>query len=144
MQSVLALDIDLRRIHAWSSVQGKICYNSPELPDTRGYDVVLAECWSPFFYVKPGKPLSKGELTNRFKAAIYNSMRIGELAAKCPNLLVAPSSTWTQKYPEETRHIMAGCAGKNNHDLRECQAMIFFYTKQPSLWVPYAEYLACV
>jgi hypothetical protein len=144
---VIAIDIDLGRLHAYSTSRGRVAYNAPEIDIEvlNAHDVVLAECWSPQMYMDLQKKGAKAELTNRLRACIFNSMTIGKIAEQLAllgkTLLVSPSSKWTMKYPEKIRHIMANCDGKDNHDIRECRAMLAFYKLRPSNWVPYETYL---
>lgn len=53
---------------------------------------------------------------------------------------VATSSTWTRGFDLKTRHEMAGCKQKKK-DLRECEAMLWFYEKNPEAWVPLQTFL---
>ncbi len=58
-------------------------------------------------------------------------------------VLVSPSNVWTKGYDLHTRHAMAKCK-QPKKDLRECEAMIWFYKQQPTDWKPLAEYLAAL
>jgi hypothetical protein len=58
-------------------------------------------------------------------------------------MFVAPSSKWTKGHELKTRHLMAGCVQKQK-DLRECEAMIWFYKQDPSVWVPLPQFLAAL
>jgi hypothetical protein len=140
MASIIAFDIDLRRLHAYSTKYERVAYNYPEWDESLKakaleHDVILAECWSPQMYFDIGKKSAKAELTNRLRAAIFNSMIIGQMIRDLGDkLLIAPSSAWTCKYPEKIRHEMSGITGKMNHDLRECFSMIDFYRRVPQNW----------
>jgi hypothetical protein len=143
----IALDIDLNRIHAWSSASGQVCYNAPVPPLERlaEHDRILVEVASPFFYMAR---YNKGEVTNRMKWAIFNGIVTGQIFHYCQmnkiedRLLVSPSSEWTLGYPEDIRIRIAGVQDKNNHDLRECQSMLFFHGRNPERWKPLPEYLS--
>ena len=56
-------------------------------------------------------------------------------------MLVAPSNVWTRGYDLKTRHKLAGCR-QPKKDLRECEAMLWFYKQRPNDWVPLRDYLA--
>ena len=152
VKNIIALDIDLNRIHAWSNRDGRVCYNAPDFPFAQiaSHDTILVECWSPHLYVKNGNKAYnslKGEITNRLRAVLWNSFKVGELYSYLAvrdiedRMLVAPSSEWTGKFPEDVRQAMAGVTGQDNHDIRECRTMLFFYKKSPSKWKPYQEFL---
>lgn len=53
---------------------------------------------------------------------------------------VSPSSDWTLGHPDKARWAMAGATGRNEH-IRDCEAMISFYQRNPDKWVSFAEYL---
>lgn len=151
MVAVIALDIDLGRIHAFSTRDGRVCYKADALPFSAltTHDVVLAECWSPQMYFKNQDSRSlksaKGELTNRLRACIYNSFVVGQLAeylrweGREDTLLVAPSTQWTRGFPEDVRQAMAGVSG-DNHDIRECRTMLAFFKLHRKAWLPYEQY----
>jgi hypothetical protein len=56
-----------------------------------------------------------------------------------PDLLVAPSSSWTLGHPEEMRRVISGANG-SNHDERECQAMLYYYGTNPEKWTTFEKY----
>jgi hypothetical protein len=61
-------------------------------------------------------------------------------------ILVSPSSKWTNGLSEEVRHELAGVkklarTKRDNHDLNECQAMIWSYGVEPSRWIPFHQYM---
>ena len=132
MKTILAIDVDIGRIHAYSNTKGRICYNAPDFPweEMEKHDLVLIECASPLVYSK-----GKGELYHRLRWIIYNSMAVGRVKEKLPNhnILVSPSSAWTLGYSEEARNQMAGADG-DNHDIRQCRCMIKFYSLAPDKW----------
>jgi len=138
--SVISLDVDLLRIHAFASDTGRVCYNSASVPwnELLNHKLVLMEVASPVFYCK-----TRGEIVNRFKWAIFNSMIAGQIAefTISHNLpfLVSPSSKWTLGHPEAIRHEIAGVKSKE-HDLRECECMQYYYQTNPEQWEPFEEY----
>jgi hypothetical protein len=77
------------------------------------------------------------------KWAIWNAVWASnmELEAGTAKLLVAPSNEWTKGFDLKTRHAMARCQQKKK-DLRECEAMIWFYKARPECWIPLPDYLA--
>ncbi len=143
MPSILSFDIDLNRVHAYSNDYGVICENSPDIPygSLQCHQTVLIEVASANFY--GSKP---GEIYNRVKWVIFNSMMAGRIyqhcmqMTDCPIVLVAPSSSWTCGYPEALRHSLAGVTG--SHDIKECKAMQFFYGTNPGKWQAFEAYFA--
>lgn len=144
MGDVIAIDVDLRRIHAWSRDHGPVCYKQPDLglllakiqptPTT-----ILMEVASATSY----QDGDARKLFQKRRWMIYNMAIAGEFSvrvARQHTFLVAPSSAWTKGYPEAVRQKMAKADAKN-HDLREVQTMIYFHSIHPTAWVPYAEYL---
>jgi hypothetical protein len=143
--TTLAIDIDLGRIHAWSTVEGRVCYQAPGLPERAilSHELVLVEVASPTFYAE-----KRGELHQRARWAIFASYVLGFLYA-CyrtskgdPNrLLLSPSTSWTLSYEEKLREEIAGCAGQDNHDIRACRCMVHFHRTNPDKWTTVEEYL---
>lgn len=148
----MAFDIDLGRIHAYSTRDARVCYKADFIPFDAidSHDVVLAECWSPQMYFANANyrtlTQAKGELTNRLRACLYNSFIVGQIAehmhqkGREDDFLVAPSTVWTQGFPENVRQIMSGAKGQDNHDIRECRTMLFFYSQSPKRWIPFHQY----
>jgi hypothetical protein len=141
----LAFDVDLGRIHGWSSVFGRVCYQSDAFPWTEiaEHDRILIEVASPRINGK-----TPAERFQRMRWALWNTMKTTEFAHTLRRyrdieLLVAPSDQWTLGYPEAIRHEMAQVTAPN-HDLRECQAMIFFHAKNPSKWVGFHHYFDAI
>ncbi len=140
MTDVIACDVDLRRIHAWSRNHGKVCYRSPSIRDLLTFVnsstddcIVLMEVASAQSYTDG----DAAKLYNKRRWMIYNMAIAGELSVHIgPILLVSPSSSWTMGYPEKARHALAK-ADASNHDLRECQTMLNFYDRAPNKWMPY-------
>lgn len=139
----LAIDIDLGRITAWSSAFGVVADSSSTIPTEaiEAHQTVLVETASPFFYT-PLNKITKGEVINRLKWAIYNVAICADIYHVKPTALFSPSSLWTNGYPEDVREQMAGCAGKCNHDVRACISMIWFYQHSGFKWAPWPEYLS--
>lgn len=144
MTEIIAFDIDLNRIHAWSTKFGKVCYNAKAVPTHMllpHHDLILIEVASNVFYDR-----RQEVVFNTAKWAIYNAMTAGRIYEYIQQhnprtpVLVAPSSLWTLGYEEAVRHAMACVTGEDNHDLRETRAMIFFYKHSPSKWVPFESY----
>ena len=145
---IISFDIDVCGIAAYSNVAKVIASgNSGILPVAAlwEHDLVLMEVASPIIYGTK----TKGELYNRIKWAIYNSMVAGQIYSLIqqrqltmgvrPDLLVAPSSAWTLGYKEEIRHRIAGITG-DNHDIRECRCMQYFYGTNPEKWTTFEKY----
>ena len=90
---------------------------------------------------------NKGAAHNKRRWTIYNvamAQHIHETFQRGPrfrhHFLVAPSSAWTKGYPEKQRHKLFNCDGAT-HDLRECQAMIGAFKRDPSAWRQLPTYL---
>ena len=84
-------------------------------------------------------------MTQLAKWAIWNTaqaVRVNLIFFAC-DVLVAPSNVWTRGYDLKTRHQIAKCK-RPKKDLRECEAMQFFYKQRPTDWVPLADYLAAL
>ena len=92
------------------------------------------------------RPLGQGPGSLRLSAILVANA--GGLAAAAylytligSRLFVAPSHKWTKGYSLGVRHAMAG-ATLAKKDLRECEAMLWFYKQTPSDWVTFPEFLA--
>lgn len=135
----IAIDCDLGRLHAWSSETGRVGYNETLvnlslMVNAASPDLVLFEISSPVMY-------DDVVSISKLSWALWNMA----MAVKLNTLLdmpmvVAPSSEWTRKLKEPVRQKLAGCTAPN-HDLRECEAMLWFHDKEPQRWVPLANYL---
>lgn len=142
---IVAIDVDLRRIHAWSSKFGKLCYEEED-PFTvikeldkldPAPDLVLIEVAGPIMHREGGR--QRMHHTHRWM--IWNIAAVTTLANCLGDVvLVAPSVKWTMGYTEKVRHKIAK-ADASNHDLRECQTMIAMYIHTPQQWVPYNKFL---
>lgn len=135
---LVAVDCDLRRIHAWSEETGALGTQEANpgflLTTVAPGSRVLFEIAGPIHY-RDGA----GAAHNLMRWAIFNTATAAALA-QAFDLLVAPSSVWTRGYDVKVRHKMAKCAGKNK-DLRECEAMLWFYRRRPEDWIPYNDYI---
>jgi hypothetical protein len=140
---VLAIDIDIERITAYSSTKKVVQDGGAKLPveEMLAHDVVLVETASPHIY---GNSSDKGNQYNRLRWMIYNIARSVECYNIKPTALFSPSSVWTMKYPEKTRESMAGVYGEYNHDVRACICMIYFYSISSGLWVPWDKYMKTI
>jgi len=151
---VLAIDCDLHKIYAMVQFAQErpavICNAVSDMdkvydfvrknPDTQ----VLFEIASPVDYSPEGA--GKAVAYHKRRWTIWNVAMACETAitnhlSSAPSLLVAPSSTWTKGHPLAVRHAVAGCKAKNK-DLRECEAMIWFYKQEPHRWVTLRTFLA--
>lgn len=137
---IVAVDCDLRRLHAWGSTRGEVAYNASldalvALLSATPPGQLLFEIASPVFYGK-----TRAEHYHKARWALHNTACAGVLSNRFPSMLVASSSAWTESHPEKERHAMAGATARN-HDLRECQAMIAFYQRNPIKWVPFHQFL---
>lgn len=137
---IIAVDCDLGRMHAWSSEAGRVCYNEPLVNivashiNALGPELVLFEIASPVMY---GEIVSDSKLS----WALWNmamAVRLERLLDM--QMVVAPSHVWTLKHKEAVRHRLAQCLA-TNHDLRECEAMIWFHRHKPGDWINLTQYL---
>ena len=143
--TVVAIDCDLRSIYAVAAPGLIIADDEPALTgkliDALGaHDVILFEIAGATDYSD-----SKAIAHNKRRWTIWNVATAAVLdealqERHMKKLLVAPSSVWTKGYTREQRHLMAKCTAKNK-DLRECQAMLWFYDRDPTVWIPLDEYL---
>lgn len=139
-QHLIAVDCDLQRMHAWSTRSGRVAYKIGvvelgQLITDQAPCVVLYEISSPVMY---------GEVASHSKLrwALWNmamAVKLEQLIAPVP-MVVAPSHVWTRGHRESVRHKLANCQAKN-HDLRECECMLWFYRHEPQRWIPLASYL---
>lgn len=89
---------------------------------------------------------SKAVAHNKRRWTIWNIAQAAKAAAWVTEgwpevtMKIAPSSKWTKGHDIKVRHKLAGCDAKQK-DLRECQAMIWYYTQTPSDWVTFDKYL---
>jgi len=141
--SRVAFDVDLHRVHGYSTIAGRVCYNATEWPweAIHNHDLVLVEIASPVDTSREA-----AEAYNRRKWAIGNALMIGRLLLSLEQLriedrvLVSPSNKWTLGHKESIRDVTAGCAGEDNHDIRACRAMLHYHKTNPVMWVPIRAY----
>lgn len=140
---IAAFDVDLGRLHGYSSVSGRICYNAQDWPwdAIDNHSLLLVEIAHPV-----NTSRTEAEAYNRRKWAIGNALAIGQLvhyldARGClSRLLVSPSNWWTLKHPEAMRDVVANCTGEDNHDIRACRAMLVYHKTNPEMWMPIDRY----
>lgn len=140
--SVTAIDCDLRNLHAWNSEVGMVGTHFPEFSEEvlgpPGVRTVLFEIASPTFY-RDGK----GAAYQLARWVIFNVCQAARIHARSIDrfeFLVSPSSVWTKGLDRSIRHRLCSAKGKNK-DLRECEAMIWFYQHEPTLWSPFTRYM---
>lgn len=143
MPKLAAFDVDLHRVHGFSNEGGRICYNAPDWPfeQIATFDRILVEVASP---VATGD--SSAEAYNRRKWAIGNSIMVGRLLQwastnyDLSKIYVSSADRWTLKHAEKVREAAAGCLGQDNHDIRACRCMLFYYSTNPVEWKPLMDY----
>lgn len=143
MPKLAAFDVDLHRVHGYCATSGRICYNSPSWPfaTIATYDRILVEVASP---VATGS--SSAEDYNRRKWAIGNSIMVGRLLEWAEKhydpakILVSSADKWTLKHEEKIREAAAGVSGQDNHDIRACRCMLFYFSTNPIQWQPLLDY----
>lgn len=145
---IIAFDCDLRESYCVSDTG--IVDRGPNPLDLYNRSVthcgditVLFEIASPVSFNRA--PGSNAAMYQLAKWAIWNVAFAAQLMEECgrddAELLVAPSNVWTRGFDEKTRHAMAKCK-QPKKDLRECEAMLWFYKHRPQDWKPLTEYLA--
>jgi hypothetical protein len=107
-------------------------------------DIILFEIASPVSFNRAAG--SHAAMYQLAKWALWNvsqAMRLHMFlkSITTTKFLVAPSNEWTRGYDLKTRHAMARCQSKKK-DLRECEAMMFFFAHYPQAWRPMPDYLA--
>jgi hypothetical protein len=139
-----AMDIDFQKIYCVDSEGTILAKAEPGIDvataavTAANLDLLLIEVASPVFYQKGADP---GVVHNVLKWALWNIY-----AASYINdydwceVLVAPSHVWTKGHALKLRHEIAGCKQKQK-DLRECEAMMFYYRANPESWVPLHQYM---
>lgn len=144
---LVAVDCDLRTSYAVAT-DGSVNRAPQTIDAVRGV-------WQPGVQVLFEIASAKDYTSNQNPGIAYNKRRwtihniasamglAGWLHGKDPllPLLVSPSSDWTRGFPLDVRHRMAGCVQKQK-DLREAEAMLWFYQRHPDAWVPLTQFLA--
>lgn len=144
--NIIAFDVDLHKIYGVHSDGEIVCKASPDRKglldammfrwDAANFDIALVEVASPVMYIK-----DSGAVHNVVKWALWNITFAQELSSMLGDVVkVAPSHVWTKGHDLKMRHEIAGCKHKQK-DLRECEAMIYYYTKSPDSWVTLPKYL---
>lgn len=143
---IAAIDCDLRKIYCVTD-RGEVLAKADPSPDhvaallcAHNITTVLFEIASAVDYTD-----SKSVAHNKRRWSIWNVAAAARLDALRGDhsVLVAPSSAWTRGFDLFTRHRMAGCTQKQK-DLRECEAMIWFYKQHPWAWKSLGEYLEMI
>ena len=151
MGEVIAVDIDLRKMTAVSSIHGVIANKADPSriiildPFAHKDATILVEIAGPVMH--------HDESHSYRRWMIYNVAVAAGIAANFPNTLVSTSTQWTNGYNEAYRQALAGILpdrkDKNGkpkydecHDVRECRAMLYFYRAMPKKWVLLTKYLA--
>jgi len=136
---IVGVDIDLRRCHAWSSTRGKLCYKASlaelvkVIQDSSIHATFVVECASPHIW---GAKENQGMVYNKLRWTIWNSYAIGVLSTiEDRRLFVSPSSTWKHSWQEDEMMKILGIKG-DNHDIRQCRAMVAMNTMHPKDWIP--------
>lgn len=143
---IYATDCDLRRLHIVANdkrilVKGKsMDIALAVMSEVVGpKDKILYEIAGPVDYTD-----NKAIAHHKRRWTIYNSAAAARFDATFPGqVLVAPSSSWTNGFKEKERHALAGCR-LSTHDLRECEAMLWFFGKNPDKWVTLDAFLDTV
>jgi hypothetical protein len=146
--AIAAFDIDMHRIHGYADPGGRICYNAPEWPwdEIRTFERVLIEVGSA---VDTSRGLAKDQRAqayNRRRWGLYSAFELGRLSLwaglndMTDRILVSTAPEWTRGYPESAREAMAGCVSEDNHDIRACRCMLYFYNLDPKRWYPIATW----
>ncbi len=159
MSAVIAVDCDLHRVHAWCSECGPVGQHMDDI------DFIHKHAWDKHMYLDRPKPLVIYEIASPVSGAretgnarlyqltkwmlfnVYTATRLDALADGF-EFHVAPSNVWTRGYNEAVRQKMAevqvlypGTKKKIGHDLRECQAMLWFHQHNPEKWIPLPKFM---
>lgn len=141
---IVAIDCDLRTSYVVDSGGNAGRGATPweaitDLPHTgAALCTILFEIASPVSFVRGAG--SNQAMYQLAKWAIWNVAQAAALHARYPQLLVAPSNVWTRGHDLKTRHLIARCK-QPKKDLRECEAMLFFYQQRPQDWISLGGYL---
>lgn len=142
---ILAIDCDLRQSYCVTDTgdtgRGADPYAALWNAGYALHGTVLFEIASPVSFNRGGQ--SSAIMHNLAKWAIWNVAWAAKLheSQKDTTVLVCPSNVWTKGYDLKTRHLIAKCV-QPKKDLREAEAMIYFYKQDPEPWLPLHEYLA--
>lgn len=149
--AIIGVDCDLHRLHAWDSNDGLVCKNAPTIlpivTKVAEYARVGKTCLVLFEIA--GQPYANkftpGAMRNWTRWAEFNvasALRLECMLSPLPraSLLVATSDKWTKGYELHVRHTVAKCRASSK-DVREAEAMIFFYKNDPGKWQTIDQYM---
>jgi len=130
---IYAIDCDLRKIYIHG--EDRPVFNASTVEPV--VDWIVRQPRDHVILFELASQLSYGDrarFTSNREWLLYNMAVAARLSAHFP-LLTSPSHVWTQGYDIKVRHALAKADAKNK-DLRECQAMIWFYKQYPEHWKP--------
>lgn len=140
-QVIYAVDCDLQQSYVvgsdGSSARGESPLAALRYARAKDGDLVIYEIAEPASFVRGAQ--ATGPTYRLARWALWNVAHAVQLHMFF-TLLVAPASVWTRGYNKEQRHAIAKATAAKK-DLRDCQAMLYFYHRNPALWVPISEYL---
>ena len=158
MERIVAVDIDLHRMHAWDDTEQEVLGVDTDLAHLLTWLALHTEPVT--LLVECGSVHTYGNVLLKKKQAwlIYNCFKIGQMSAiitgseslRHVKMLISPSSTWTHQYDETKRHMLAEVktfdymTKDQNHNVSECQAMVWFYRAHAADWVEVREFLECL
>lgn len=142
-QVIAAVDCDLRGSFVVAT-NGKASSGDDPLEALTSCDIpndatVIFEIAEPQSFLRGHQ--SSGAMYNLAKWTIWNVTQAVLCSLNYPNFFVAPASKWTKGYSRSQRQTIARACAKNK-DLRDCEAMLWFYHKDPSVWVTLPQYLS--
>lgn len=140
--TIYGVDCDMRRVHCISEHGVVVCKNHPNVGPiceaAKPGDTILFEVASALDYTD-----SKAIAHQKHRWMIWNTSAVTDLFHLLPadiTLLVSPSNLWTRGYDLHLRHEVAECKASTK-DLREAQAMIWFWRHRPQDWTTLPKYL---
>jgi hypothetical protein len=149
--AIIGVDCDLHKLYAWDSTSGLVCKAEPSiLPIVNRaaeYSRVGKTCLVLFEIA--GQPYANkftpGAMRNWTRWAEFNvasAFRLECRLAALPrvSLLVATSDRWTKGHELHVRHAVAKCRASSK-DVREAEAMVFYYKNDPSRWQTVDQYM---
>lgn len=157
MSAVISVDCDLHRIHAWCGECGPVGQHMTDVDfvfkhvdrhELQGLDpLVIYEIASPVSGARETGNARLYQLTKWMLFNVHIATRLDQQLGS-RTFHVAPSNVWTKGYNEEVRQKMAavtslypGTKKKIGHDLRECQAMLWFHKHNPEKWIPLHDFM---
>ncbi len=171
MKHIISIDCDMNRFHAWSNKTGKVCYNETDIHNFvfPRADKYLFECASPVMHGDKAADYNKKrwalcnmfflgimatKLQNLFVApsSIWTNGMSEDIRAVTAGVKwikrdkkgKAIHKTVTKKEKETGRiktSSVVSLGAKDNHDLRECQCMLYFHNLEPHKWIEVNEYM---